>query len=806
MTHPLIDNLFIYALVLVILGLLVALLQQHRKHSIVQAQSRKEYTVRKRLFDAMEDMVFLCDPQGKIIDCNRTFTHFYGLELEDVHKGSLILETLIPELKSTTYPTTENDPNRKISIETWLNNTQGDQVLIEFNTTPIQDKNGQLTGIVVVGRDNTLHWDAKQTEQEMKNQVEETNKDLAEALELAKELSENAEEANQAKSEFLANMSHEIRTPLGAIIGLADLTLQTDLNLQQAGYLNKLDKAAHSLLDIINDILDFSKIEAGKMTIEQVPFNIDDVLYQLTEMFEDRVMNRNLFFIRKQEEIPSYLIGDPIRLRQILVNLLGNAIKFTEKGGITLTIKTRARYRDKTYLVFSVSDTGIGIAPEKMDRLFSSFTQADSTTTRRFGGTGLGLALCQKLVDLMGGNIWVESVEGQGSTFYFTIPFPEQTAQQREDCQNQEIDNEVIRPAAPGEPLSGYQILLVDDNEINQEVFSEILVQKGAVVTIACNGQQAVDIVQVSPFDIILMDMQMPVMNGVEATEIIRCKLNIPDLPIIALTANATEEDRRACMAAGMNGHLTKPVNPPDLVDNILKNAQPSGPRNNQTDVQTIDNLVEQTSKVEGKREDPRIPGIDIREVMDRIGGNQDLLARLIKMFLDQHGQDAAEINTALLQGNREEAIALTHALKGTSGNLSAFRVFKNAMEFEKSLRDPNFQLPQEIPASFAENMQIVLQSMRTLLANMISQNTTIHQKMSDREIEYKMAMLKAMVEDCNIEAEECFLELKPSLSRFVSEDNLAALEQAISIFKFDQANDELTQIQAAWQTQTTMR
>jgi PAS domain S-box-containing protein len=545
--------------------------------------------------------------------------------------------------------------------------TRPDGMVIDIRGNPLPDR----SGFVTTYSDVTQQKRAEQALREAK---------LA------------AEEANRAKSSFLANMSHEIRTPLNAIVGLTGLALKTDLTEQQADYLTKVDMSSHALLGLIDDILDFSKIEAGKMEIEAVAFNLDDVMENLSTMTTARAGTKPLdiqFHI--DPSVPKNLKGDPLRLGQVLINLTANAIKFTEKGKVVVNVlpapSPAAGIAEKRMLRFEVTDTGIGMSRDQIGKLFQPFTQADISTTRQFGGTGLGLAICHSLVTMMGGEIGVDSTEGKGSTFWFTAEVTVLPADLTEDAASAHRPKPKDARSDALKRIAGLHVLLVEDNEINQQVAREFLGLAGVTVDIASNGKIAVEMVAETPYDAILMDVQMPLMDGYQATKIIRADSRHTDLPIIAMTAHAMQSEREKCLAVGMNDHVTKPIDPDRLYAALATWAARPGSR----PAKPADKITAADSStptpVSADVLPDTIQGINLTEARAMMRGNDVILRRLLGAFHAKYMDQADEIAALLTDGNLETAVRTAHTLKGVSGNIRAERVYQAAKALDDQLR-----------------------------------------------------------------------------------------------------------------------
>lgn len=502
---------------------------------------------------------------------------------------------------------------------------------------------------------------AKEAADSAIRELQEANEYLARASELATQMAARAESANAAKSEFLANISHELRTPMNGIIGMTELALRTELTTEQRDYLAVAKSSADGLLVLLNDLLDFSKVEAGRMDLDPIEFDLRRTITDATSTLRYHAAAKEIEYREEiAPEIPARLIGDPGRLRQVIINLVGNAVKFTSAGSIVLRATVSVTLDHEVWLRIEVSDTGIGIAPEKQRIIFEPFTQADGSTTRKYGGTGLGLTISNRLVHLMGGELVCRSTLGAGSTFSFEARFGLVAD-----------ENAAPARAIAATPAAAHKrILLAEDNGVNQSLMTRILEKEGHSVTLAKTGLEVLDILgRDRAFDIVLMDVQMPDLDGLETTKRIRECPDLCDLPIVAMTAHSMAGDREICLEAGMNAYISKPIQRSEvlnMIDAMSNSSAGSLPAGGPAD---------------------QLRSLDRALALSRVGGDLELLQEIARLFLDDTPRMMKEIRDAMAAGDARAVERAAHSLKGCVANFGANSAFEAALAMERKGR-----------------------------------------------------------------------------------------------------------------------
>lgn len=617
-------------------------------------------------------------------------------------------------------------------------------------------------------------------------EVAATSAELKKANAELKVLYEKTKELDQLKTNFFANMSHEIRTPMNAILGLTYLLKRHAPTPEQNELLDKIATASKHLLAIINDILDFSKIEAGKFVLENATFPASAILDHTRSLLEDAAQTKGLQIDVEYNDIPVWLVGDQTRLRQALLNYASNSIKFTEHGKITIRGKVLKDFNDEVLVKFEVADTGIGIPPEKVPELFQAFKQVDSSTTRKYGGTGLGLAITQRLSALMGGSVGVESQPGVGSTFWFTARLGKGSAVES-------LTTDDAEATLKSQHLNA-QVLLVEDDLINQEVAKTLLTEAGLRVDVAGDGMQAVDRIKNNEYDIVLMDIQMPVLDGIEATKLIRQIPGKQSLPILALTANIFEEYRQRCTEAGMNDFVGKPVEPMALFSTILKWL----PESAAGQIKILTPVYKSEASRDVSQTDLytrliEIEGLDINRGLESVSGNIEPYWELLKEFVRLHQHDMKMLKQLIEAKVIGEPVRIAHTLKGSAATLGLTQIRSTSAKLEELLSSGIINVDP-----LANEIDVSLQSLYSRVTE-ITKADVIHTVSCDiPAAEKALDELIQLLQLSDFKASQCFRENRPLIRASIDKVQMAALEDAMGNFDFPSALKKIQEIKGA--------
>ena len=738
------------------------------KRKLVEKLLAENESLLKILINATPDIIYFKDANDTLLEANDSILDLLNVKgmnykLKTIEELSIGSPLLLKNFISLNKYDKKAWKSRSIfrSEETMIFKKQGTNKIYDVIRIPLFNDNGTHKGLILLGRDITQR---KQMEDE---------------LQKSKEI---AEVANATKSEFLANISHEIRTPINAIIGFSELMAQLINDTKQKEYIETINTAGRSLLTLINDILDISKIEARKLEINYTPVNPRVILEEIQKILKQKLSEKNLqLIIEIQEEFPIAMLLDEVRLRQVLLNIVGNAVKFTESGHIKLSMKKENKNindNNVINLVISVEDTGMGIPENEQQRIFESFIQQSGQNIKKFGGTGLGLSISKKLVEMMNGDITLTSSVGKGSIFTITLHDVHISLNEIPVNEEKKISSNKIK-------FEKAKVLVVDDIESNRYLFKEILKNAGVEVITAENGFEAIETARDEIPDLIIMDNRMPVMDGIEATKAIRKISNLRDIPIIAISADAIEEDKEHFLNAGINDYMTKPININQFFSVLQKWLKPLDEAIIVTELQETNNLEDENCNFLIE-----IDGVDINEGVERLCGNKKLYIKMLIKFCHENEKLMLQIEQAIKAKEYDSSLNLLHSLKGTSGNLSIISIYNAIVELETKIK-------QGTPYDYVKLFDNIADNFKKISAavydferknqGIVSTKDSLEADIVDKvEILDCLNKLKNYLQDYDSNALKYMEEIKGKVAEFLDESDLANIEEKVTIYEFD--------------------